>query len=234
MRTQRHHDLVERDDATEGSPELEAINRRALLGAAAGGCALATTGLLVPEWLVTEAEAADHPMRRIQKRQAKQRDKRRHRLEHRRQQNQGGDNNGNNTPPGSNGATLDVALYVHTKKFPLEIAVWQSDADGKNGVMKWGYRTIPAGSFQDFVGSDKRLMALMTRKGTSPSLSYRVQVWNPAAGYPHVKIAGPLSQDEVVVVDQNLSVWETVYVDGYKLQRLNDTDNHKQFQIDEL
>lgn len=63
-------------------------SRRAVLGRATGGVVLAASGLVLPEWLVEEVEAADnHPARRILERKEHQRQKRRHRLAHRRKVN---------------------------------------------------------------------------------------------------------------------------------------------------
>lgn len=63
------------------------LNRRALLGTAAGGFALAASGLLLPERLVEEAAADDHPVWRIQGRKDGQRGQRKRRLERRRERN---------------------------------------------------------------------------------------------------------------------------------------------------
>src|SRR5215216_6222446 len=49
----------------DGRPHRTGLSRRGLL-AAAGGIALATSGLLVPEWLVEEAAAGEKPGRRVQ------------------------------------------------------------------------------------------------------------------------------------------------------------------------
>lgn len=77
----------------DGARERERVagsagSRRALLGGAASGFALAASGLALPEWLVEEAAAADsHPLRRVQNRQDGQRTQRRRRLERRRDAN---------------------------------------------------------------------------------------------------------------------------------------------------
>jgi hypothetical protein len=60
------------------------LTRRILLGAATGAVALATSGLLLPAWLVEEAVADTHPVRGVQQRKEQQRQKHRHRREHRR------------------------------------------------------------------------------------------------------------------------------------------------------
>lgn len=58
--------------------------RRLLLGAA-GGLALAASGLLLPEWLRPESVAAEHPLNRLKKRQGRRRTRVRRRKEHRRE-----------------------------------------------------------------------------------------------------------------------------------------------------
>ena len=59
------------------------VTRRHLLGAA-GGFALAASGLLVPDWLVAEGEAADkHPVRGVQQRKEQRRRKQRNERGHR-------------------------------------------------------------------------------------------------------------------------------------------------------
>jgi hypothetical protein len=65
----------------EGQP---AWSRRAVFGAA-GGLALAASGLLIPEWFVEEAAADQHPVRGVQHRADKRRQRRRHQLMQRRQ-----------------------------------------------------------------------------------------------------------------------------------------------------
>jgi hypothetical protein len=56
---------------------LPAWSRRALLGAAGSGFTLAASGLLLPEWLIAETEAVDLPVRRVQHRADKRRQRRR-------------------------------------------------------------------------------------------------------------------------------------------------------------
>jgi hypothetical protein len=85
------------DDAQDDRETTEApdTTRRRLLSTAASGFALAATGLflpasvlLLPEWLVEEAEADNHPVRRVQHRAAKRRQRRHHRLKQKRRQRQ--------------------------------------------------------------------------------------------------------------------------------------------------
>jgi hypothetical protein len=75
--TTRCDDWEDQDGAGERDREAQpAWSRRAVLGAAAGGFALAASGLLLPEWLVEEAEADNHPVRRSQGREERKRQKR--------------------------------------------------------------------------------------------------------------------------------------------------------------
>lgn len=69
------------DHTTADASELPATgNRRRLIGGVASSCALAASGLLIPSWLVEEANADNHPVQGIQGR----RDRRRHKQRHKR------------------------------------------------------------------------------------------------------------------------------------------------------
>jgi hypothetical protein len=84
MNTASEGQWQERDDTAEDAPvPRDAGSRRRLLSGAAGGLALATSGLLLPDWLVEEAEADNHPVRRVQDRKEKKRQKFRNQLERR-------------------------------------------------------------------------------------------------------------------------------------------------------
>jgi hypothetical protein len=74
------------------------LDRRRFLSTAAGGFAFAATGLLLPEQLVEETAADDHPVRRVQGRKDGQRGQRRRRLEHRRAVNRRRDENTDSPP----------------------------------------------------------------------------------------------------------------------------------------
>jgi hypothetical protein len=72
-----------RDDENLNREASADRNRRILLGAA-GGFALATSGLLLPAWLIEDTAAAEQPVRRVQHRAAKRRQRRHHRLRQKR------------------------------------------------------------------------------------------------------------------------------------------------------
>ena len=59
-------DTIATDRRTQTADLTEPGRSRRGLLAAAGGIALATSGLLVPEWLVEEAAAGEKPGRRVQ------------------------------------------------------------------------------------------------------------------------------------------------------------------------
>jgi hypothetical protein len=74
MSNASHFDAKDQGSAAEPAEARLAGSRRSLL-AGAGGFAFAASGLLLPDWLVEEAEADNHPVRRIQQRKEKRRRK---------------------------------------------------------------------------------------------------------------------------------------------------------------
>ncbi len=86
MSTTRRQDGEDQEGVAGSEPEASPVlGRRILIGGTARGFALAASGLVLPEWLVEEAAAADnHPVRRVQNRKDGQRGRRRRRLERRR------------------------------------------------------------------------------------------------------------------------------------------------------
>jgi hypothetical protein len=78
--------------------ETMTATRRHLLRATASGIALTASGQLLPECLVGEAAAADHPVRRVQGRKEGQRGQRRRRLERRREQHRREEENSGSPP----------------------------------------------------------------------------------------------------------------------------------------
>jgi hypothetical protein len=102
----------------------QAGSRRALLGAAAGGFALAASGLVLPDWLVAEA-AENHPARRILRRKAQKRKKRRN--ERARREQQGRQDDGQDKGRGGlllDGIWFDVTNYRGTV---ITVEFWVED-----------------------------------------------------------------------------------------------------------
>jgi hypothetical protein len=139
------HDV--RDEAGDAfSSAAAGRHRRALLGTAAGGLVLAASGLLLPEWLVAEAEAAEHPVRRIQHRSGQKRSKRRHRREHRREvhrrQNEHDANNDANQDKPPKGLLFEIKFHVQNLS-SQEIAyqVW----DQKDEVFDHSWHHVKSG-----------------------------------------------------------------------------------------
>jgi hypothetical protein len=148
MNTARDDQWADRD----GTAESEAargtvVSRRLLLGGAAGGFALATSRLLLPDWLVEEAQADNHPIRRVQQRQERRRHKRgdqRHRRHERRKPTKRGQGLGaggwknlqirfTNGPAGG-GPTLAFEVWQNVDNDPAE-GHW-SRVD--QGMAEWG------------------------------------------------------------------------------------------------
>lgn len=92
-------DWQDQDGASERElEELPVLSRRTLFGAT-GGFALAASGLLLPDWLVEEAEAADkHPVRGVQQRKEQRRKKQRNERDRRRKAHRRRDDS--TKPPG--------------------------------------------------------------------------------------------------------------------------------------
>jgi hypothetical protein len=175
MSTARRDEWEDRGDAMGSEPEApNAWSRRALLGAASG-FGLATSGLLLPEWLVAEAEAADdHPARPIQDRAGQKRSKRRHRREHHREVHRRQDDNDANQRQDENDANQDkprggvfdddraVAIFVHNyRRVPVQVQGWQPNPGPLPYHVPpgWNWSTIPARaadgshSAKEFIGT---------------------------------------------------------------------------------
>jgi hypothetical protein len=108
------------ENATPIAGEESGLNRRRLLDAAVGGFALVASGLLVPGRLVEETEAADHPVRGIQRRKEQRRKRVRHEKRRRRTQ---GANNGSRAP----GAIIDgIRWGLYSEAGAFEVEFWDS------------------------------------------------------------------------------------------------------------
>jgi len=227
----------ERDDRE--MTEAAGTSRRRLLRAATGGFALAACGLFLPAGLEETAAREGALGGAMGGRHGKNHRGREHRRHQHKRDHQ--------RAPGHNGATLDVALYVHTKRDSptwVDVSVWQGNNAGDSWAKKWNSRQLAGGRFDDFRGSDKRLCAELVME--FPHRKLYVEVWNPPIGFPHLFAVQSTDENFVgwstsgwngsgdVVANQGMDEWERVYLDLYMVTRLNDTDNYKQFQIDEL
>jgi hypothetical protein len=126
MSATRRDAWEEQDGAGERAGEAQtAWSRRAVLGAAGGGFALARSGLLLPAWLGAEAEAANDPVRHIQHRKDRRRIKQRHKKHQGRHHRRTHGNHKANRSPGalidgirwgyySEAGVFDVEFWVRT------------------------------------------------------------------------------------------------------------------------
>lgn len=108
---------VDADDAhapgeEQGPAKTGTPSRRSLLGAAAGGFALAASGLLLPAWLSDDAEAADHPSGKVQHRAGKRRQRGHHRAkQQRREQDRRSD-----SPAPQGGRRKNIQFNIHNDR----------------------------------------------------------------------------------------------------------------------
>jgi hypothetical protein len=125
-----------------------------MLGAVAGGVALAASGLLLPEWLVEDAEAdeeneaGDHPARDVQERKQRKRDKRRHKREHNRRIKHRRGKQGRKELGDAPLGWRDMAIVVHNYwSVPAPVKGWQvhgDDASKYSIPAGWDSSSIPA------------------------------------------------------------------------------------------
>jgi hypothetical protein len=207
------------------------LSRRALLGAA-GGLALATNGLLLPDWLIEEAEADNHPVRRIQHRKEEKREKHLKELERRRNQQRrekGHDGRGQ-------GFLKDIVLTVDNildEFVPADLwsefnGNWRADLAGG----------MDANSQEKFPHGHRKYDHL----AYVPFYRYLIELNNPIAGFPWVTLAwgGVMGRQgwgggTTVVFKKGLEEFQVVgmTVEGYRfvVQRLPDDNNFKYFTL---
>lgn len=243
------HVRYEQGTADEGrrTRRNSGLSRRHLIGAAASGFVVGSQGLLLPEWLVADAQADeedggnDHPARGVQDRKQQKRDKGRHKREHNRRikrRRSGGDQQ----------EAQDLGFCI--KIFDMSLIYW--NGSGRNHVMsvadgspecgqsmtyRWKDQVVPArqGNYAGevrFVGWYRDM--LLDLYSVSPHLHFEAQ--NPAAGYPHMKV----TKDDPsapggrrTILDQGFFVNEVAQaVEKYfYIKRLPDNDEHKIFLI---
>jgi hypothetical protein len=138
---------IQRSDPIERSGT--GLDRRRFLGAAAGRFAFAASGLVLPEGLVGEAEAADnHPVRRILDRKDDQRTRRRrdrHHQRRRRPSEQRKDHHLGDLVP-----THAGILVYNWRSTPVQTRGLQRDSPYHNWYVPngWDWAEIPAQDLQ--------------------------------------------------------------------------------------
>ena len=223
--------------ATLGEGSREEMNgrglgRRELVRAAAGGCALAASGLLLPEgW--EEAGAAEGAYGgRLGGRHGKNRRGRDTRHDQR-----GKRKRDRHRPDGED--WLNVALYVHNLR-QSAIAVRQWKAIGFDDIIRWGpvteWLTIdgkPVSGPEHFIDFVTKLKGFAVEINTG----HVIEVTNPLLGFPHMTVGvGGWSEhgwdpQGATLINKGFTEWETTTAPGFAVQRLNDTGAHKQFLV---
>jgi hypothetical protein len=215
----------------------QAGSRRALLGTVGGGVALATSGLLLPEWLV-EAAAAEHPVERVQHRKEQRRGKH-HNQRQRRRDQQRRKRDQRDTPPGRH-PVYDIAFLVENHR-SADIAVWGETSDYENWPYWFGRQVIPSGQSRDYVSDDfqARIHIGMADYDTT---SADVYADNPLLGWPEVTVEAWNGQSQIHPVffkryavgeEGSLDAWDQHTRIHLDIKRLDDDDNtkHKRFRV---
>jgi hypothetical protein len=185
-----------RDGSQKLAPRTEAASSRRALLEAAGGFALAASGLLLPKWLVEESEAAADPVGNVQQRAGKRRQRRHRRINQQRREQDRKDEN----PPPQFARTKWITFIAHNDTpRPLEIQVFVDEASVGT---KWVTRT----PFQIAPGVPKELAYKSNQVGFSvtwdPGRGTFISAIDPAIGDPRATIRhrgeeGPVLMDQV-------------------------------------
>lgn len=162
MRTQHAHGSNGPNGGTEEPPGPDRrCSRRALLGGAASGVGLAASGLLLPDWLVAETEAATSKQKKRQRRQRRRR---------RRRQPQG--------TPG-----LAVDLYVENR-LGREISVSTRSTNTNWGNQDIDHFSLRNGEHYDYYGhheaDDAKTESRLELFVEGPSTPVWLMVENPS------------------------------------------------------
>jgi hypothetical protein len=233
MNTARDDQWADQDSTAESESEAgNSGSRRLLLGGAAGGFALAASGLLLPDWLVEEAEADKHPARRVQGRTERRQDRKRKVRRNRKDRQDHKEDNGEPAP--GNTGQKDVEIVLITGPQESVIAeVWEYH---NPWVLKWKSRTVGPNQQAKFTGSETKLV-LVGRYLSKPGNLYFRAINRDLFFTPTIKIAqgswdknGPKDQGDVYV-DQSISEGEFVAIDGFRVDRGTDSNQHKIFVI---
>lgn len=234
-----HVNWQEQGDTEEReSEERHAWSRRALIGAA-GGFALATSGLFVPDRLNEEAEAVGQlPVRRVQQRKEQKRRKRGH---DRRRRAAG-------KKRGSGKLFRDVAIYVYNGRYSNSVQVqgWVLRFEHNNQQdpyympnKDWDWATLSAAgqavgpTSRAFIGDDEfvavRIGADFVVTGTNhwftwPEAEILTGGWDAKNGW------NPVGQS--LASSSRMAVNDSISASGIKITRHDDTEGHIVFAVD--
>jgi hypothetical protein len=224
---------VTRDgEAREVPTDAIGVHRRRLLETAAGGFALAASGLLLPVQLLEEAEARTKPLRRVQDRTEQRHRKRHHRnRHHHRHRHHHGNTSDSDRPPTGSIGLLNVALSIHNLRGTVVAGrVWIAQA---GEIIYWtpkgDWRTI-AGNRTDFKEDTRRFTVEI-------NTGHIIEVLNPIIFFPRITIGtggwntNGWNPRGTTLIDTGLAEGETAKAPGFEVQRLTDTATHKRFLV---
>ena len=221
----------ERDDReTNDAP---GTTRRGLLSAVTGGFALATGGLLLPDWLVDETEADNHPVRRIQHRKERKRQKQRHHRHHRRNHRR----NQNHKQPAAAPRGVQMIAHVNAGKGVVRTGLlarvgnsWEPVGAGKD--LRQGdvatFQTAHASAILELAGFITEYVNI-----------FNIRVEQFGQDLPKVTMAygcWATPACDTIVFAQGLAVGEAsarMQADGYsfRVTRLSDTAAYQVFDV---
>ena len=231
-----HNGVETETDETGGT------TRRAMLSAAAGGFALAASGLFLPDWL-EEAEARDGAYGgKLGGRHGKDhrgRDKRKRRT-HGNKKDKGRDKN--DSPP--RGTVIrDVAFSIQNQRSTsVRLRVLQIDRDQNAYVTKWDWDNIEPNSTKDYRASENVVIAEFFPEFNVNGVNSRrvMQGYNPPWSYPSVSIGwvprdwdghGIPTFEQEISFEQEAGATFTRDDMKFEVFRLNDSANHIEFRV---
>ena len=237
------HDRVETETGASGG-----TTRRAMLSAAAGGFALAASGLFLPDWM-EEAEAREgayggqlggrHGKDQRGLNHAKRR-KRARRRGHGDKKDKGRDKN--DSPPRGT-VTRDIAFSIQNQRSTsVRLRVLQIDRDQRAFVVKWDWENIDPNSTKDYRGSENVVIAEFFPEFNVNGVNSRrvMQGYNPPWFFPSVSLgwvprdwdgnSNPSFEQEISFQEET---GQTVTRDDMKFEvfRLNDSTDHIEFRV---
>jgi hypothetical protein len=167
------------DSSTALLHHVAGLNRRSLLGSAAGSFALAASGLLLPDWLIEDAAADNHPVRGIQGRKDQRRNKRRHEHDRRHRQHHKHKGASKQHPRGSKGIYgIEFRLEIEGYR-PIKVSFYGTGAEFDWRLVK--SKTLGPAENDTFGGSlDPCALWIDGR--------FWVEATNPLLDYPKLKL----------------------------------------------
>jgi hypothetical protein len=240
MSTSPQHDQEAHENISGSGPgPWNAGSRRSLLGGA-GGVALAASGLLLPDWLAQDADAADRPLQRVQDRKTRQRAQRRRRLERRRERNRRDDKQEDKSP-GRDPLSIRLIEFIVEVTGPHPIKAdlyWPRyrpgkpqfwDLKGSKSVAPSAKESFAAGDIDAALWLDDRILV---RAANEPILEPTLKVGHGGAFWAGERgwEGGTVVFDDRLLKDQGTPAFS---LGGYgvRVVRVSDSDDYIRYNV---